>query len=62
MKITVRSLGAGNPRINASYKIEDITFNGTNADGEHGCDIKLKEIGTNGKVKRKKQRQSGGRT
>lgn len=62
MKITVRSLGAGNPRINASYKIEDITFNGTNADGEHSCDIKLKEIGTDGKVKRKKQRQSGGRT
>lgn len=62
MKIGVKSNNVGNPRINAGYKIEEITFSASTGVGEHGCSIKLKELGANGKVKRKKDRNIGGVT
>ena len=62
MKIGVKSNNVGNPRINAGYKIEEITFSASTGAGEHGCSIKLKELGANGKVKRKKDRNIGGVT
>ena len=62
MKIGVKSNNVGNPRINASYKIEEVNFSASTGAGEHGCSIKLKEIGSNGKVKRKKDRNNGGVT
>ena len=62
MKIGVKSNNVGNPRINAGYKIEEITFSASTGEGEHGCSIKLKELGANGKVKRKKDRNIGGVT
>lgn len=62
MKLGVKSNNVGNPRINASYKIEEVNFSASTGAGEHGCSIKLKEIGSNGKVKRKKDRNSGGVT
>lgn len=62
MKIGVRSNNVGNPRINSSYKIEEINFALSTGTGEHNCSIKLKEIGADGKVKRKKERKIGGIT
>lgn len=62
MKIGVKSNNVGNPRINAGYKIEEITFSASTGAGEHGCSINLKELGANGKVKRKKDRNIGGVT
>ena len=62
MKLGVKSNAAGNPRINGKYKIEEITFTASTSNGQHGCAMKLKEIGSDDKVKRKKQRKIGGVT
>jgi hypothetical protein len=58
-KINVKSNIVGNAKINGSYKIEEINFDFSNGTGSHGCNIRLKEIGKDGKVKRKKSKTIG---